>query len=211
MGRPDVTREYGGVSASDRRDERRQKLLGAGRNVWGQSGMGAVSVRGVCSEAGLVPRYFYEQFADREALLLAIGEQGRDELIGAMLSAGLSEPGDVFEKVRAGLEALLGQIAADPYVHRIVTDIFSGTGQLAGIRREGLEAVTELILQHGPDLLDFELPDPIKTVRIASFIAGGVIQLVDSWLLDPRESTSELAESCAELTLAVVRATFSTD
>lgn len=206
MRRPDVSRDYGGVSASDRRDERRRKLLKAGRQVWGDSGIAEVTVRGVCTEAGLTPRYFYEQFADRDALLLAIADQVRDELIAAMLSAGLGEPGDVADKLRAGLKAFLDLVTEDPHVHRVVADTFAGVGPLAGPRRQGLDIITDLILQYGPGFLEFALPDPAATRRIASFIVGGVNQLVDAWVLDPRESTAELADACAELSLAVVRA-----
>jgi AcrR family transcriptional regulator len=207
MGRTNVIRDYGGVSASDRRDERRRKLLKAGREVWGQSGIGEVTVRGVCGQAGLIPRYFYEQFADRDALLLVVGEQVRDELIATLLSVGLNEPGDVADKLRAALKALLDLIAADPLIHRIVADVVIGAGPLAGPRRQALDIITDLILQYGPGFLDFESPDPAETRRIASFIVGGVNQLIDAWVLDPRESTAELATACAELSLSVVRST----
>ena len=57
--RPEVVRDYGGISAVDRRAERRAKRLAAGRQIWGESGIGEDTVRGVCTAAGLTPRYFY--------------------------------------------------------------------------------------------------------------------------------------------------------
>jgi len=59
----------------------------------GTSGTGDVSVRGVCAEAGLGPRYFYEQFPDRDALLLAVADQVRDELLSVLVSSALEESG----------------------------------------------------------------------------------------------------------------------
>ena len=55
MKRADVVRDYGGISAADRRAERRRKLLTAGRRIWGESGITDVTVRGVCSAAGFDP------------------------------------------------------------------------------------------------------------------------------------------------------------
>lgn len=211
MGRSAVIRDYGGVSASDRRAERRRKLLEAGRQRWGQSGIGEVTVRGVCSQAGLVPRYFYEQFPDRDALLLAITDQVRDELFAALLSVGLSAPGDIANKLRAALKAFLDLIAEDPHIHRIFTDVMTSTGSLAERRRQALDIVTQLVLEHGPGFLEFAPPSPTEMRRSASFIVGGVNQLIDAWVLDPHESTAELADVCTELSLAIVRMTAATN
>lgn len=207
MGRSAVVRDYGGVSASDRRAERRRKLLEAGRHVWGSSGIGEVTVRGVCSQAGLVPRYFYEQFPDRDTLLLTIADQIRDELFTAMVSVGLNEPGDVEDKLRAALKAFLDLIADDPHIQRILSDVMTDAGPLAERRRQALDIVTELILEHSPGLLDVAPPNPAEMRRGASFIVGGVNQLIDAWVLDPRESTAELAAVCTELSFAIVRST----
>jgi AcrR family transcriptional regulator len=205
MGRMPATRDYGGLSASERMAERRRRLLEAGRDIWGRSGITDVSVRGVCAEAGLGPRYFYEQFPDRDALLLAVADQLRDELFSVLLQRGLGEPGGVEAKLRAALKALLDMIADDPVVHRIFTDILTGTDVLAERRRQALDTVTNLVLEHGPALLDFEPPTPDEMRRGATFIVGGVTQVVDSWVHDSQESTSAMADACTELCLSVVR------
>lgn len=204
MGRSEVTRDYGGVSAEDRRSERRAKLLAAGRHLWGGSGIGEVTVRGVCNQSGLVPRYFYEQFADRDELLLAIADQVRDELVTVMLSVGLNEPGGAADKLRAGLRALLDLVIDEPDIHRIFTDILTGPGLLAERRRQALDLVTELLLEHGPGLLDFAPPSRAEMRSSASFIVGGVAQLVDAWVLDPQESPAEMAAVCTTHSLAIV-------
>ncbi|MDP9117066.1 MAG: TetR/AcrR family transcriptional regulator [Actinomycetota bacterium] len=205
MGRTAAKRDYRGVSASERRAERRRKLLDAGRHIWGVSGINEVSVRGVCVEAQLGPRYFYEQFPDRDALLLAVADQLREDLLTELLQRGLDEPGGIEAKLRAALNAFLGTIAHDPFVHRIFSDILTGTGGLGERRRQALDTVTNLVLEHGPALLDFEPPSPAEMRRRATFIVGGVNQLVDAWVHDPRETTAELADACTDLCLGVVR------
>lgn len=205
MGRTAAVRDYGGVSASDRRAERRRKLLDAGRTLWGEGGITEVSLRGVCAEAGLIPRYFYEQFPDRDALLVAIADQVRDQLVAVLLTVGLGEPGDVADKLRAALKAFLDLIAEDPHIHRIFTDVLTGTGPLAERRRHALDMITGLVLEYGPGLIHFAPPSQDEMRRTASFIVGGVNQLIDTWLNDPRETTAELAQACTDLSLAIVR------
>src|SRR5690242_16652915 len=99
MKRAEAVRDYGGISAADRRAERRRKLISAGRRLWGEAGVAEVTVRGVCAAAGLIPRYFYEQFPNREALLFAVSDDVRDELLDALVVAGVGDPGTLNEKL----------------------------------------------------------------------------------------------------------------
>ena len=57
-----LPRPYRGVSATDRRDQRRQRLIDAGLQLFGTRGIAAVGIVDVCAEAGLTKRYFYENF-----------------------------------------------------------------------------------------------------------------------------------------------------
>jgi AcrR family transcriptional regulator len=205
MKRAEVMREYGGISATDRRAERRRKLLAAGRRIWGESGVTEVTVRGVCNEAGLTSRYFYEQFQNREELLFAISDDVRDELLEALVVAGIGNPGTLGEKLRSALRAFLDIIAADPHVHRIATGDVSSVGGLAQHRTQILDMITDLVIQHAPEVLSGEAPDPLDLRRGAVFMVGGVNQLIEAWLQDPQESTSAVAAVCADLCVAVVR------
>lgn len=65
-------RVYGGVSAQERREQRRSALIEAGLELFGTQGYPNVPVKMICDEAGLTQRYFYESFSDREALLDAV-------------------------------------------------------------------------------------------------------------------------------------------
>jgi len=58
-----VTMPFKGISADDRRTERRNRLVGAAFEIAGTEGAGALGVGRVCLAAGLTKRYFYESFA----------------------------------------------------------------------------------------------------------------------------------------------------
>jgi AcrR family transcriptional regulator len=205
MRRADVVRDYGGVSAADRRAERRRKLLTAGRQIWGESGITDVTVRGVCSAAGLTPRYFYEQFPTRDALLFAVSDDVRDETLQVLVAAGIGEPGDLTDKVRSAIKAFLDIIAADPHVHRIATSDLTSVPGLTEHRVHVLDIITELVIQHAPDILGTDTPNPTELRRTALFMVGGANQIIESWLTNPKEDTAELAGVCADLCVAVVR------
>jgi AcrR family transcriptional regulator len=205
MKRAEVVRDYGGVSAADRRAGRRRKLLIAGRQIWGESGITDVTVRGVCSAAGLTPRYFYEQFPTREALLFAVSDDVRDETLQALVAAGIGEPGSLTDKVRSAVKAFLDIIAADPHIHRIATSDLTSIPGLTEHRTHVLDLITELVIQYAPDVLGTDTPNPTELRRTALFMVGGANQIIESWLANPKEGTAELAAVCADLCVAVVR------
>jgi AcrR family transcriptional regulator len=205
MKRAEVVRDYGGISAVDRRAERRRKLLTAGRRIWGESGVAEVTVRGVCNAAGLIPRYFYEQFPNRDALLFAVSDDVRDQLLDALVVAGIGDPGTLRDKLRSALTAFLDIIAVDPDVHRVATGDVSSVAGLAQHRTHILDMITDLVIHYSPDVLDVDTPDAADLRRGALFMVGGVNQLIEAWLEDPKETTQQLAAICADLCVAVVR------
>jgi AcrR family transcriptional regulator len=79
-------RSYAGATDAQRRGARRERLLDAGLAIIGTQGYSAATLRAVCAAAGLTERYFYESFANREALLAGVHARLVDEL-----SAGLRE------------------------------------------------------------------------------------------------------------------------
>lgn len=205
MKRAKVERDYGGISAADRRADRRHRLLAAGRRLWGESGVAEVTVRGVCSQAGLITRYFYEQFDNREALIFAVADDVRDQLLAAMVAAGVGDPGSLTDKLRSALTAFLQIIAADPDVHRISTGDVSNVPGLAQHRAGILAIISDEITRRAPDVLGDQTPGPAELRRGALFIVGGVNQLIEDWLADPTMAPAELAGVAAEMCMAFFR------
>lgn len=72
-----------------RQAQRRQQLLAAGLAVIGTVGFHAATVKAVCAEAGLTERYFYESFANGEALLRAVYAQ-QTQALQARVQAALA-------------------------------------------------------------------------------------------------------------------------
>ena len=109
-----TARPYGGVSADDRRADRRARLIEAGLEVLGDRGWAGTTVRGVCAEAGLSERYFYESFGDRDRLLAAIFDSVAADAAKAVLTAVEAAPHDAAAKARAGIDAFVRML---PRIH----------------------------------------------------------------------------------------------
>ncbi|MFE3542974.1 TetR/AcrR family transcriptional regulator [Nocardia sp. NPDC059177] len=203
MARAEVVRSYRGISAASRRDERRDKLLAAARALWGEAGLTEVTVRRVCAASGLTPRYFYEQFTTRDTLVLAVAEQLHEELFATMVAASQGEPGGLRRKLLRALTTYLDTIAADPSIHRILTSDAHSVAGLEEIRLRAVGIVTDLVVQYSAEFLAAPASAEIRRQE-ALFVVGGVNQLVDAWLREPRQSTTEVATLCTDLALSVV-------
>lgn len=68
-------RAYGGESHEQRVQKRRDQFIAAGKHLFGSMGYRRTTVRGLCKEAGLTDRYFYESFSTIEDLLVAVYEK----------------------------------------------------------------------------------------------------------------------------------------
>ena len=109
-----TSRTYAGQSQEARVAERRERLMHAAATLYGREGAAGASVTAICVEAGLTPRYFYESFASREALLLAVFEQVCDRLAEEIALA--IDPAD---PAGSGLCAFFTQLADHPKLARV--------------------------------------------------------------------------------------------
>jgi AcrR family transcriptional regulator len=112
-----VTMPFKGVSADDRRIDRRNRLVGAAFQIAGTEGAGALGVGRVCLAAGLTKRYFYESFASLAELRSAVVDHA---------VAVMSERVDPFRPTGPGgppqawLEAFVGALVDDECLARVL-------------------------------------------------------------------------------------------
>ena len=116
-----------GQSPAQRSAVRRQQLLAAGLEVFGTCGWQQSTVRGICAAAGLSERYFYESFASRDELLLAVYEDLNEREFAMFSQAARQRLDDIASPDGQTLmsvlhDALLAWFAtfkADPRVARV--------------------------------------------------------------------------------------------
>ena len=131
------TGRYRGMAAEDRRAERRERLLDAGLELLGTEGFDGTTVRGVCEQAQLNPRYFYESFDDLDALLVAVFDRIAAELVECIVSALATAPDDALGRSRAVIAAAVALMTDDPR-----------KGRVAFIEAMGSETLMRKRLEH---------------------------------------------------------------
>ena len=139
-------RTFRGQSADERRATRRAQLLDAALSVIGEDGWSAATMTAICRRAGLTERYFYESFADREALYIALIEALAAEVRDAVLGALATAPPQ--DRVRAVAAAVVGVLVADPRKGRAAMLEGLGDERLARRRRDLFGSFEALMREH---------------------------------------------------------------
>jgi AcrR family transcriptional regulator len=114
-----VGRVWGGLTAQQRLDRRREQFLAAGLEVFGAHGWAGTTVLQVCREAKLSQRYFYEQFVGREALFLAVMDRIAADVEDIVRRAATTEGRSPLERADGVLRALTAFFAGDPRTVRV--------------------------------------------------------------------------------------------
>lgn len=143
-----VTRVYGGQTAEERHSERRRQLIEAALAIWTEEGWPAVTMRRVCSTARLTDRYFYESFADRDALLAAAWDCLRQDTLATIMTATFAEPDRTAgERLEVAIGAFVHSFEANPKRMRILFAEHSGSDTLERLMRETVVQFTDLFVQ----------------------------------------------------------------
>jgi AcrR family transcriptional regulator len=176
-------RPYRGVAADDRIANRREALIDAALEVFATEGWGALSARRVCEEAGLTRRYFYENFADIDALIGATFERITGEVRTAVLAAIAEGDAPLPELVARAVSAGLDVVALPPSKGRFLAVAQSSGSSIAPYRARAMDDLAEIVataLPAGRGAVD---PIGSREARIAALIVvGAVLSIIDSWL-----------------------------
>jgi AcrR family transcriptional regulator len=181
-------RIYRGENHEERRLHRRARLLEAGLDLLGTRGWQATTVTAVCQHARLTPRYFYESFADRDQLLVAIFDGLVGEIIAEVTAGG---PTDAAGLLRATVTAFVGMADSDPRKGRAL--FIEALGSEALVRRR-LERQHWFAAQLARQAAAGARPrkHQARALRTASLIAsGGLIQTMIAWLEGELDSTAD--------------------
>jgi AcrR family transcriptional regulator len=200
-----VSRAYRGVSADDRRAQRRAALIETALECLHADGIAGVSVRSVCARARLTPRYFYESFDDLDQLLLAAVDSVTDEVAECALGALREAPADVESQVRAAIDAGYGVVATDPRKASALLVAASGHGPLRERRHKVITDYADLIIDSLSLLNGLGLQER-RTVRaMALFVMGGAAEVIEAVLSGRlRISRARLVDQLTSMWLAVL-------
>jgi AcrR family transcriptional regulator len=204
-----VVRPYRGVSAEDRRSQRRARLIEAGLDVVGERGIADATMTAVCARAGLTERYFYESFRDRQGLLVALFDACVEELDAAIDAAREAAAPNLLDRARAAAGALIEVLTDDPRKARLYAESV-GDGALAPRRAVAVRAYAALLAEIMREtelggLTEERHQAPLELAALV--LVGGIAEAVVSWLEGKLAmSRATLIEEWARLSVAAVEA-----
>lgn len=113
-------RQFKGMSLSERKLARREKLIEAGIEAYGTHGFFSVTVKDICNEAKLTERYFYESFKKSEELFQVIFLQLIEQLQQTVMQGVMQGAPEPKNMIKGGLTAIFTMLKNDPRVARII-------------------------------------------------------------------------------------------
>ncbi len=200
-------RQFKGLSLSERKQARREKLIEAGIEAYGTHGFFSVTVKDICLEAKLTERYFYESFKKSEQLFQTIFLKLIDELQQNVMQAIMQASTDSRKMIEAGLTALLMTLKNNPRMARIIyidAMLVQELHNQATIH-ETMSRFDRMI--HAFVML--MMPNINKSEREISMIATGlngyVTQIAIRWVMSGyKQPMEEVLSSCSAVFLALL-------
>jgi AcrR family transcriptional regulator len=186
----DAERTYRGQSAQERRDARRRQLLDAGLELIGAHGWAQTSLRGVYQTARLSPRFFYESFANLDALAVAVYDEIVSEATARVVASVAAAGQDRHAQARAAMRTILDVLTEDPRRARVVFVEALGSEALARRRKQTLHELAGVIGAFGEASYDLLPSEPLAKMT-STVLAGGVVELLIAWLDGSIETTQE--------------------
>lgn len=199
MTQPGPQRQYAGRSAAERRADRRARFIEAGLEMFGTVGYGMSPVGRICKVANLSTRQYYEEFAGREALLVAVYDTiNTDALDAVTAELGALTGSTLSERLPVALTSYVRSMATD--LRRTRVAYIEIVGVNAAIeahrmeRRRGwgsfIEGMLRLSVAAG------EIPDRDYRLAAGAFI-GAVNGMLQDWCAT--EDRAPLDDVIAEL------------
>jgi AcrR family transcriptional regulator len=176
-------RLYAGLSATERRAERRERLLDAGLELFGTIGFAKTTIPMLCTSSGVTARHFYEEFDSRETLLRTIYDRIAATVFEGVVDA-LRDPGrGVRERIRDSTAAYFRYLTSDPRLARIYAIEAVGMhSELEAHRRAKREDFVKKLTKAAQRVESSSLDSRL----LSAAIAGASHALLLEWVLAPR-------------------------
>lgn len=174
-----TTRSYRGLSQEERRADRRARLIAAAIAVYGERGYHQATVKAVCEAAGLTERYFYESFANSEALLIASFQAVTHAVLGEITQAAREAGRGRIARSRAMLHAYFAALQREPQSARVFLV------EIRGVSRAVDQAFDAALRAIGREVARIVAPPGApEDELLQAGVVGGVIHIALRWIDD---------------------------
>ncbi|HXA30151.1 MAG TPA: TetR/AcrR family transcriptional regulator [Candidatus Angelobacter sp.] len=203
-------RVYRGQSATERQEERRQRLIEAGLDLFATQGYLATSIEELCAAAAISTRNFYEQVDGREGLLVLLHDIAMRRAQQAVLDALSDAPqDDVMARVRAPLSAFVAAMTADPRWARIAyVEAVGISAEVERRRHTWMNRFARLMAAEADAIAARGLAPQRDHELSAVALVGAIDRLIVHWQASPRRRVPAraLVDELARMVVATLSA-----
>ncbi|WP_064441944.1 TetR/AcrR family transcriptional regulator [Hoyosella altamirensis] len=200
-----VVRQFKGVSAADRLQQRRDALLDAGLKALADGALASITVDGISARAGLSKRYFYEHFRTRNDLFVTLVERLIEQLTTAVAAPSQASNIGMFGRLQEAVMGVMSVLIDNPGNTRLFVDTIGGD-QLKDTVRRTEHAIAALVID--VTIGDTQVTEKERTRldMAALILVAGSAQAVSDWLDgDIDLSRTELIEEFVRVGAAALR------
>ena len=152
----------------------RERILAAVADVTSSASYADMSVEDIIVTAGVSRRTFYEHFKNKHDAFVAAYDEAAGRLLAAVRDAYESRR-KFGDRMRAGVEAFLALLAADPAFARMcIVEVMAAGNEAVQRRNEAMRAFAGMIEQNARDLLEEPPPSPLT----AETVVGGIYDVI---------------------------------
>lgn len=178
-------RVYGGISREERVAQRREQFLNAGLEVFGTAGFRCATVRRLCSEAKLTDRYFYESFANIEALLIAVYTHQMDLIQDQLLASAPDSlaANDMESFIVSTLDLFFSQMEDSRIARVCMLEVEGVSPEVDALYNANIMRFAQLLMNLGRQLYpDWEISDDEREM-VGIALIGAIRQTTITWIL----------------------------
>lgn len=203
-GAPVSQRDYRGQSPSARLADRRRRLVEGGLDAFGTVGYFGTSIEALCAAAQVSNRSFYEHFASKEDLLLAVYDELLEDLHARVVAALSRRPMEFATGARAGLHAFVEALLEDDRKAQVVIVGLIGVSERCERRRRvALRSFAEVIAV-GIETFNPEVAGARNLPVLAMALVGATIETLIDWRSAPVVPVEELLDELVHLFEAAI-------
>lgn len=192
-----TSRVYAGQEAQARTADRRRKLMESALDLLADPDE-TLTVRSVCRHSGVVARYFYESFDDREALVDAVFDEVVAGIATSTLAVVAEIERDPLLRTRAAITNIVEIVAEDPRRGRLLFSPNLSEPRLLIRRTESAQLFANLLNEQARS--QFRHGETDRLMLTSQFTVGGFGQTLFAWIHGGMEMSKErLIELCTAI------------
>jgi AcrR family transcriptional regulator len=170
------------MTAADRDSDRRARIVAAGLEIFGTRGFATSRIADLCRFARVTERNFYDHFASREELLIAVYDQVVGEAYAAMTEALAADVDDPVAEIRAGLGAFVRTFARDERKLRVnFVEVVGASPAVEAHRRRAIERFRTLLIRRVERRIQQGIAVPADFRLTASALVGAIQESLVDW------------------------------